>query len=663
MAQINTDLETLKTVRDNMKTALASKGQAVDTDIREYVQAIYNIETGGGGSGDVKLFTTVQAMQADSSAQDGDLAIVYRSEIANWQENTESSKLHFPDSVTLPSAITDYIMGYFQPVSGSAMIDVSLDGDASSVSIYVYIDSSSKTISYTSSDGINYTKTSGDSDITLPAEVSCQYGWTTEVGYFVQTGSIIFDGFYKYMTYKDDTEFVTPNYSTVSYDNNTININKTGNNLSKEFIYNLLAKFGILTYKYKSFDITFDGTYYYVIPTLMSNQGRYTVLYYDVTNDKLYHTIRADVIDNTSVPQMENPTIYFKLDNVNNTKEVIRANTLSETIFKSGSGSSTYSWLKINEIPKAASSLWISVNINTYGNATYGTPYFYYGSGIGTSVTAISSYSIGSVVSPTKTQYTIAPCQLDITDNYVFKKDYYGKNGISSGKLDKIILDNFIDNNAEIYTNSQLYYNNLTPIQITDSNVNSFSQNFKCYTIPVKTDGTPLLDVSTLTNGTSLFDGCTELRLVPQLDTSNFTTFEYIFRGCSNLEYVPLLDTSKAIYMDHVFEGCSKIKRIPAFVTTSATVMNGMFYNCTSLEYVPEFNTSKVTNMREMFKNCSNLNNESLNNVLAMCITATSVYGDTKSLYRLGITEAQANVCKTLSNYSAFTAAGWSTGY
>ena len=34
-----------------------------------------------------------------------------------------------------------------------------------------------------------------------------------------------------------------------------------------------------------------------------------------------------------------------------------------------------------------------------------------------------------------------------------------------------------------------------------------------------------------------------------------------------------------------------------------------------------------------------------------------------KTLKYIGLTSAQANKCKTLSNYSAFTAAGWTTGY
>ena len=34
-----------------------------------------------------------------------------------------------------------------------------------------------------------------------------------------------------------------------------------------------------------------------------------------------------------------------------------------------------------------------------------------------------------------------------------------------------------------------------------------------------------------------------------------------------------------------------------------------------------------------------------------------------KTLKDIGLTSEQADKCKTLSNYSAFTSAGWTTGY
>ena len=56
------------------------------------------------------------------------------------------------------------------------------------------------------------------------------------------------------------------------------------------------------------------------------------------------------------------------------------------------------------------------------------------------------------------------------------------------------------------------------------------------------------------------------------------------------------------------------------------------------------------------------LTDESLNNIMATMLTATAYIG-TKTLSHTSLTSEQATKCTTLSNYSAFTAAGWTTGY
>jgi hypothetical protein len=66
--------------------------------------------------------------------------------------------------------------------------------------------------------------------------------------------------------------------------------------------------------------------------------------------------------------------------------------------------------------------------------------------------------------------------------------------------------------------------------------------------------------------------------------------------------------------------------------------------------------------MRSMFYGCISLSDESLNNILAMCTNATKITSN-KTLEYIGLTSDQATRCQSLSNYSAFTAAGWTTGY
>ena len=66
--------------------------------------------------------------------------------------------------------------------------------------------------------------------------------------------------------------------------------------------------------------------------------------------------------------------------------------------------------------------------------------------------------------------------------------------------------------------------------------------------------------------------------------------------------------------------------------------------------------------MNGMFQSCTLLTQESLNNILQMCINATSFTG-TKTLKYLGLSSTQATTCQSLSNYQAFLNAGWTTGY
>ena len=66
--------------------------------------------------------------------------------------------------------------------------------------------------------------------------------------------------------------------------------------------------------------------------------------------------------------------------------------------------------------------------------------------------------------------------------------------------------------------------------------------------------------------------------------------------------------------------------------------------------------------MESMFNNCPKLSDNSLNNIMQMCINAVS-YTGTKTLKYIGLSQTQATTCQSLSNWSAFTNAGWTTGY
>lgn len=168
-----------------------------------------------------------------------------------------------------------------------------------------------------------------------------------------------------------------------------------------------------------------------------------------------------------------------------------------------------------------------------------------------------------------------------------------------------------------------------------------------------------------LTNNLSyLFSKCSSLTEVPVLDTTGIEYFNDMFNGCAELLEIPLYNTSSAVYMNNFCASCRKITSVPALNTQNVENFSRAFFQCNLLEDIPVLNTSKATNMNEMFGQTPNLTDASLENVLTMCINATS-YSRTKTLATLGFTATNypASRIQGLSNYTAFTMAGWSIGY
>ena len=480
----------------------------------------------------VKLFKTKEEMNSSTGNVEGDLALVYKNEQQNMTADMEVTAITFPETVTLPAAFTGNAHGRLRSVDSSVMFDGRCMLDKNSFSFNSWSKSGMIRASYTSTDGITYTRTSlqGDNPIKLPTAVKGDANdWNDNFGYFMQIGASVFEGVYVYK---------------------------------------------------------------------------------------------------------------------NN------------------------SW-------------------------------------------------------------KLAPTQLDAISDYVYKKSFYGKNGVESGALAQNISNSFNDTNADIYSKIQLSYNNISPRVLTDSDK---SIDNKIFIIPAKSDGTPLLDTSNVTNMaymfalctnlttipkldtsnvtnmnqmfaycsnlttipelntsnvtdmTWMFAGCSNLTTIPELNTSNVTNMPNMFDGCKNLATIPLLDTSnvtnmnqmftncknlitisllntsKVTNMTYMFNGCSSLTTIPLLDTSNAVYMDQMFYGCTNLTTIPLLDTRKVTSISDMFGGCSSLSDDSLNNIMQMCVTATS-YTGTKTLKYIGLTSEQADKCKTLSNYSAFTSAGWTTGY
>lgn len=610
-----------------------------------------------GGSGGIKQFSTIEEMQADPNAKEGDLAIVYRNEVQNATVDSKFQVATFPDTVVLDNAMTDYAEVRYRAVDSSKMFDCWGQFDSSRFMMDCYTESGSIRIQYTSSDGITYTRTDTTGNpVDFGTEIYYERTemWNDAIGKFIQVGGNVFEGLYECKsTVVTDTyvlkgiKYHLPEFnanlfsSDIGYKRACVVLNAVtdGNEVTDYTIYNLYN----------------DGTKFYLDGNnLMSNN----------TNDGTSANI-----------------VKIRYTNGETIREVLPST--------SGSASAPTS-INLGETYNAE--ITVFVNCDLYSNISASDVL------VNSDDTFSKAYSLIS---------NIVPTQLTATPDYVYEKEFYGKNGVEVGTLTQGVSNSFTDLNAEIYSKIQSAYDNMQPRILTDTDKTIDNNTLF---VPAKLDGTPLLDTSNMTNMDNLFayhqkliyvssldtskvtsmitmfKRCTNLTEIPLLDTSNVIYMNSMFHSCTNLTEIPLLDTSKVTSMSSMFQDCTSLTNIPLLNTSSVDNIAGMFYGCTNLTEIPSLdtrsvtnmnimfqycsklttipllNTSKVTGMIDTFKGCTSLSDESLNNVLAMCANATS-YTDTKTLAYIGLTSEQATKCTTLSNYSSFTSAGWTTGY
>lgn len=149
------------------------------------------------------------------------------------------------------------------------------------------------------------------------------------------------------------------------------------------------------------------------------------------------------------------------------------------------------------------------------------------------------------------------------------------------------------------------------------------------------------------------------------------TDARYMFAECSSLRTIKMMNrlgpsaSSGRINCSYMFAACTSLETISVsdtFDSSRVSNASNMFFRCSQLKDFPVINIPNVTSMTSMFASCGKLTNDSLNNVLATLLTATS-YTGTKTLKNIGLSRAQATTCTGLSNWAALSAAGWTTGY
>ena len=257
---------------------------------------------------------------------------------------------------------------------------------------------------------------------------------------------------------------------------------------------------------------------------------------------------------------------------------------------------------------------------------------------------------------------------INTTADYVFNgKNAYTNNGNITGTLGNTPSTNFNDTNASALIEIQSKYDLMTPVVLNNNNAYGDLIPYDIRLVPVKSDGTPLFDMSNFTNPIgSVFSNRLKLEKVEGIDTSHWTSMHYCFDYCKNLKYLPLLDTSNVTDMRDVFRGCTSLTTVPQFNTANVTTMTGMFFECSALQDVPVFDTTRCTSLTNMFAaGCTSLSNDSINNILKMC--TDSIVTHVKTLLEVFGSDMSATysvaMIQSLSNYSAFVAAGWTIGW
>lgn len=247
-------------------------------------------------------------------------------------------------------------------------------------------------------------------------------------------------------------------------------------------------------------------------------------------------------------------------------------------------------------------------------------------------------------------KWQIAPNQFTLTDtdNLMFGEVVLGATGVITGTLCGTKSLNFDDNFSKFYVDAQEYYDTLEPVVLQDGDTFGTENT---YIIPTKSDGTSLLDISNMTDTSSLFSNQTKIVEICALDTSNVTNASSMFNvpgstnnlkrikgpldlsnctnagrifvDCRNLEYINnsnewTFDFSMCTDLNVAFRS-TKVKKLNLTDTSLVTNFNSAFAECTNLTHITGLDLSGVSSsnvsnpLDSMFKDCENL--ESINSI------------------------------------------------
>jgi hypothetical protein len=114
-------------------------------------------------------------------------------------------------------------------------------------------------------------------------------------------------------------------------------------------------------------------------------------------------------------------------------------------------------------------------------------------------------------------------------------------------------------------------------------------------------------NTSLVTNTTYMFYFCYSLTDIPDFDWTSVVTFANVFESCHSLVNLPILRLPKATSVSSCFSSCTSLKKVILLNTQNVLTFTSTFTNCVSLTSINLFDTSSATNASSMFFGCRSL--------------------------------------------------------
>lgn len=181
----------IKAQLDTLKTNL---GLSADTPLTDVV----NTASSGGTptTGDIYKVKTIAERDALTGVPQNAICVVIDKSQGALTEDAVFTKVSFSSSVTLPTAIEDYLDASFRSDDGMIDFMCSLNSSGMNIMIYDMNAGDMTSIRYRSSNGITFTLSGPVTEVELSSPVSCQTGWDDRFGLFMTTTAESFDGIF-----------------------------------------------------------------------------------------------------------------------------------------------------------------------------------------------------------------------------------------------------------------------------------------------------------------------------------------------------------------------------------------------------------------------------------------------------------------------------------